>query len=355
MEKQRTEPIIWTGSYTADNGGKGSGIGAAAVRDDGGLDWLGTAVEAPSPSFLAVHPAVPVVYAVGEAAQTVRAYRRTGNAQLEPFGEAWLAGAAACHVAVDPHGRFIVVACWGDGQVLLFELDDDGAITSRLAAPPAADPYVEDPSARDIATGGDRVSRAHATLFLADGRILTTDLGFDVVRSWNYSPGVGLIPDHDVALPLHSGPRHLAQHASGTVFIVTEYSIEVAILRKGPDGRYALTGLVPVFANGSSEGDAAAELALSPDGRFAYAGVRGSNRIGTLEVDDDGTRLRPIGDAPSGGDWPRHHLVRDGWLHVAHERSNDVVTFALDPMTGLPEEVHNRLQTGSPTVLILAD
>ncbi|WP_148667526.1 beta-propeller fold lactonase family protein, partial [Arthrobacter sp. Hiyo1] len=58
--------LIWTGAYTADSDGNGWGIGAVAAREDGSLSWLGTAVEAPSPSFLAVHPTLPVVYAVAE-------------------------------------------------------------------------------------------------------------------------------------------------------------------------------------------------------------------------------------------------------------------------------------------------
>ncbi|MFH5879577.1 lactonase family protein [Arthrobacter sp. NA-172] len=346
--------LIWAGAYTADSDGKGMGIGAIAVGDDGDLSWLGTAVEAPSPSFLAVHPALPVVYAVAEAAQTVRAYRRTGPFGLEALGDAWPAAAAACHVAVDPAGRFIVVTCWGDGNVLLFGLDDDGGITSRFAAAPAKDPHSSADGGIDIATGASRVSRAHASLMLDDGRIMTTDLGFDVVRVWNYFPDSGLLLDHEVALPLGSGPRHLVQHPSAAVFVVTEYSIEIAVLLPGADGRFVLSGRGPATAGGAADGDAAAEVALSQDGRFVYAGIRGSNRISVLAVEGSGTRLRPVADVPSGGDWPRHHLVRDGWLHVAHERSHDVATFALDPATGVPGEVFQKLGVGSPTALVVA-
>ncbi|MEZ2391694.1 lactonase family protein [bacterium RCC_150] len=352
--------LIWAGCYTEDSGGHGAGIGAITTRQDGSLVWLGTAVDAASPSFLAVHPSLPVVYAVAEAARTVRAYRRTGTSGLEPFGEAWPAGAAACHVAVDPSGRFIVVACWGDGQVLLYEIDDDGGITSRFAAEPATDPYAGLDGAVDIASGGARTSRAHASLMLDDDRIMTTDLGFDVVRVWNYSPSGGLRLDHEVALPLACGPRHLVQHPSGAVFVVTEYSIEVAVLVRGADNRFAggnnfaLASHGPATLGGALPGDAAAEITLSPDARFTYVGVRGSNRISVLAVEDGGTTLRPLADVSSGGEWPRHHLVRKGWLHVANERSQHVTTFVLDPETGVPGEVHGQLKMGSPTALVLA-
>lgn len=340
--------VIWTGSYTADRNAKGEGIGAIAADSEGKLTSLGLAVSADSPSFIALHPTLPVLYAVAEEAGKVQAYRRTGVAELEPFGEPWPTGEATCHVASDPQGRFIIATCWGDGQVVLFELDDDGAITSRHSAEAAVDPHQNGP------TDQPRPSRAHSSLMLPDGRILTTDLGNDLVRVWKYSAGEGLHADHQVILSKGSGPRHMARHPSGTVFIDTEYSVEVAAIKAEPQGVFELTAMVPVSVNKPFDGDAAAEIALSPDGRFAYVGVRGSNRICILKVGEDGTSLAPLADLSSGGDWPRHHLVREGWLFVAHEGSNDVVSYKLDPETGLPDGPVSRVETGSPSVLVPA-
>lgn len=216
------ESMIWTGSYTADRNAKGEGIGAISIDGQGNLTSLGLAVSADSPSFLAPHPTLPILYAVAEEAGTVQAYRRTRVAELEPFGKPWPTGEATCHVAADPQGRFIIATCWGDGQVILFELDDDGAITSRFSAEAAVDPHHNGP------TDQPRPSRAHSSLMLPDGRILTADLGNDLVRVWTYQPGSGLQADHHVVLPKGSGPRHMVRHSSGTVFVDTEYSLEVA-------------------------------------------------------------------------------------------------------------------------------
>ena len=189
---------------------------------------------------------------------------------------------------------------------------------------------------------------------LPDGRVMTTDLGHDLVRVWRFVPGEGLKPDHQVVLPLGSGPRHMARHRSGTVFVDTEYSVEVAAVRMEPDGTYELAAVVPASATGAKDGDAGAEIALSPDGRFAYVGVRGTNRICVLEVASDGIGLEPRGEVPCGGEWPRHHLVREGWLYVANEGSDDVVSFRLDPETGLPDGPVGRVETGSPSMLLVA-
>lgn len=116
---------LWVGSYTADSGGTAEGIGVLRVAD-GVPEWAGLAASAPSPSFLARHPTLPLLYAVGESAQTVAAFHVRAAGRLEPAGPPWQAGASACHIAVDPRGRYLVVCCWGDGQVLLYELDAHG-------------------------------------------------------------------------------------------------------------------------------------------------------------------------------------------------------------------------------------
>lgn len=347
MTSATTNAIIWTGTYTPDGGGRAEGIGALRAHEDGSLEWLGTAAKAQSPSFLAVHPTLPVVYAAAEQRKMVQAYRRAGIFGLEPYGDPQPAGEATCHVAVDPLGRFLTAACWGDGQVILYGLDSDGHPSGRFPAPLSVDPHAS------LTPGKPRQSRAHASLMLRDGRVMTTDLGHDTIRVWNYSPGTGLVADHEVALPFGSGPRHLVQHASGNVFIVSEYSVEVFILRPEA-GTFELVFRGPATSGGSQSGDSAAEICLGAQGNYAYVGVRGSNIISTLEVGGGGTELLPVQDTPSGGNWPRHHLVRDNWLHVAHERSDNVATFALDPVSGLPGRQIHDVKTPSPTALVPA-
>jgi 6-phosphogluconolactonase (cycloisomerase 2 family) len=260
-----------------------------------------------------------------------------------------------------------VVCCWGNGQVLFYGLDADGGIMERTAAAESRDPYGDVPDGGALERGAlerqERPSRAHAALMLADGRVMTTDLGHDLLRIWNvrYGPGRASGPvlepvlEHEVVLPRGSGPRHLVQHPGGNVFVVTEYSLEVAVALLSPAaGDFRLGFVGPATADGALPGDSAAEIALAAGGRHAYVGVRGSNRVSVLEVEAGGTALRPVADVPSGGKWPRHHLVRDGSLHVAHERSGDVVTFVLDAETGLPGVPADRLHVASPTALVPA-
>jgi 6-phosphogluconolactonase (cycloisomerase 2 family) len=348
---------LWSGSYTADSNGHGDGIGALSVNDDGTITRTGTAVIADSPSFIAVSQTAPVVYAALETAQEVRAYAVTGASTLEPLGDAWPAGPAVCHVTVDPLGRYLIATCWGDGTVHAYELDAAGAIVAAHATAPATDPYAH--LAGGVTTASNaapRQSRAHASIVLPDGRILSTDLGFDLARIWRFEPGSGLVADHEVTLHAGSGPRHPVLHSvtsdtGGVVSIVTEYSVEVVTLARDSDGRYAVTDVTGVFNRQAADGDAGAHISVDESGEHLHVTVRGSNRVAVLAVRDGGIRAEPVADVDCGGDCPRHHLQRGQFLYVTNQLSDNITVFELDA-AGIPSRLVQTEPAGSPTCLI---
>jgi 6-phosphogluconolactonase (cycloisomerase 2 family) len=345
---------LWSGSYTADSDGHGDGIGALTLAGDGTVADVRAAVATDSPSFIAAHPTQPVLYAAAEAAQSVRAFAMTDAGALTPLGDAWPAGPAVCHVTVDPAGRYLIAACWGDGTVHTYELDAAGAIVAAHRAAPARDPYAEMVGRITTASNAaPRMSRAHASIVLPDGRILTTDLGFDLARIWRFEAGAGLVLDHEVTLPAGSGPRHPVLHAAGTVSIVTEYSVEVVTLAVGPDGRYAVTDVAPVFTAAARSGDGGAHITVDESGEHVHVTVRGSNRVAVLAVRDHATRLEPVIDVDCGGNWPRHHLQFGSMLYVTNQLSDSIAVFELDA-AGVPARLVQSVPTGSPTCLIRA-
>lgn len=414
---------FWLGGYTPEMDGTAPGIGGllAGAPDDhlagGALAYTGGVVRGPregdradasaSPSWLAAHPRLGVVYAALEGTGHVAAYRRVGDAELELLGPPVSAGETVCHVTVAPDGSSLIASAWGDGSVVRMEVDAAGRPSRPVTAAPAVDPYGDgDESAflsgslasaaataggidlaaaaralreaagpefahlvpdhdraLDDTAGGDddeeasdeasdtRVSRAHAAVHLPDGRIATTDLGFDLVRIWRDTPS-GLRLDHEVVLPMGSGPRHLVLHPSGHLHVVTELSCEVFTLARDREGRWRIVGGTPA-SPASGLGDAAAELAMSRDGQFLYAGLRGTNTIATLRVRGAGETVEPVALVESGVDWPRHHLVVRDTLLVAGQRSNDVVSLTLDERTGVPGRVRHRAEAPSPSCVLV--
>ncbi len=87
------------------------------------------------------------------------------------------------------------------------------------------------------------------------------------------------------------------------------------------------------------------------DGRFAYAGLRGSDNVSVLAASPDGLTLTPVGFVGSGGGWPRHLVVDGGLLRVANQLTNSVVTFSIGD-DGIPVR-QSSLMVHSPTYLLL--
>ncbi|WP_460775415.1 lactonase family protein [Microbacterium sp. GXF7504] len=388
---------FWAGGYGADMDGAADGVGEvlAGTPDDhlagGPLGFGGTVAAAPSPSWIAAHPTLDVLYAALEGVGAVQAFRRTGERSFARLGAPVHAGEALCHVAVAPDGGSLIASCWGDGAVVRMRLDAAGAPTDPVTAPAASDPYadggtVTSPTAApeldlaaaaralreaagaeyahlvpDIADAEDaveeaepaeRVSRAHQAAFLPDGRIATTDLGYDLVRIWRPTER-GLREDGRVALPRGTGPRHMVVHPSGHLYVVTELSREVFVLTPDERGDFHLFSAAPL-GPGTSADDTAAELAVSRDGSFLYAGVRGTDTIAVLRVTGAGELLRPVALVESGVVWPRHHVVVRDTLLVAGQRSDEVASLTLDERTGVPGRVRHRTAVPAPTCLLPA-
>jgi len=389
---------FWLGGYTADMDGHASGIGMLRAGDadsplaGGQLAVAEPVVAAGSPSWLAAHPSLDVVYAALEREGAVQAFRRTGEESFERLGAAVPAGEATCHIAVAPDGGSLLASCWGDGRLVRMRLDGAGRPSAPSIAPATVDPYgadaagtppaapavdlaaaaralreaagdayahlvpdhdrAEDEAVAAAPADGERPSRAHQARFLGGGLVATTDMGRDVVRVWR-SAADGLRLLQSVVLPKGCGPRHTVWHPSGHLYVIAELSCEVFVLAADREGTWRVVAGTPLGA-GTIAGDTAAELASSHDGVFLYAGVRGSDTIATLRVRGDGSRLDPVALAEAGVHWPRHHLVVRDTLLVGGQLSDEIASLPLDARTGAPGRVRHRVAAPSPTCILPA-
>lgn len=138
------------GGYSADMAGHATGIGLLHAGDPDGVTAGGAfsrrddAVAAPSPSWVARHPTLDVVYAALESRGEVRAYRRSGPDRWTPHGRAVAVGELVCHVAAAPDGGSLVASCWGDGRVVRMRLDAAGVPSAPVAVAAASDPYARE-------------------------------------------------------------------------------------------------------------------------------------------------------------------------------------------------------------------
>ncbi len=386
---------FYVGAYGPELEGAAEGIG---VLDAGGDSPFASgaltarpdaATVSGSPSWLAWHPTGEVVYAAMEGADTVRAFRRGDGDTLRPLGDPVRVGSAPCHIAVAPGGGTLVASCAGDGRLARIPLIG-GRLGTPSIAPAPPDPFAAGASAatdppsdladaarvlrdvvsdeyRDLIPWADspdtpegsespqteedaeteRSPLAHEARFLPMG-LGTIDMHFDLWRFWDVHPE-GFRQRQHVIFPKGSGPRHSIWHPSGHLYVVTELSGEVFVLRPDVAGTWSIVSGVSL---GGLASDQAAEIALSRDGEFVYAGLRGSNTLATLRVRANGRTLEPVALVEAGVDWPRHHLIERDTLLVAGQYSDDVVSLPIDTRTGVPGRPRYRAATPAPTQLL---
>jgi 6-phosphogluconolactonase len=330
------EVSMWAGGYTADGGGSGIGITGLAVDPvTGDLAVVGTAVETPSPSFLLARG--DVVYAVGEAADRVEAFRRGPGGSLRWAGGQPSGGSGPCHLHVVDD--LLLTSHYGDGTVAVHPLAADGTIgeATQLLTATGSGPRPQQDG-----------PHAHSTLHVGGGTVLSADLGTDTVHVHALRDG-RLDRVAGIALPPGTGPRHLALLASGRVLVVGELDGTLHAL-EGAGSSWRVAASTPC-ADLTDPRDAAAEVQVSADGRLAYVGLRGSERIAVVGIGADGA-LAPVAAFDCGGAVPRHHALVDDRLHVANQGSGTVASFRLDPATGLPVGEPTIVAVPSPTYLL---
>jgi 6-phosphogluconolactonase (cycloisomerase 2 family) len=336
--------LVFVGGYTGDKGGEGEGI--ALLRRDqatGVLTPLGVAARTPSPSFLAQHPTLPVLYAVNELDTdgTVSVFSVSADGGLDELAVRATGGSDPAHLAITPDGRYLLVANYSSGSVSVHQLDEDGVPGQRS-------------DLLDLAGQGpvaDRQAGPHAHMVFPVGDdVLIADLGSDRVWRGRLDPVAGrltMLPPAVVAEP-GTGPRHLRLSPDGALLLVGELDGTLTWYRPSVDGSLARSGRAATTTHDGE--NFPSEITMRPDGRFVYVANRGPDTVATFAW--DGERADLVAETPTGGHWPRHMTQLGDHLYVANQLSHSVTTLRIDAETGVPVKQGEPTTVASPTCLL---
>ncbi|MEV8531635.1 lactonase family protein [Streptomyces sp. NPDC051211] len=332
------EGRAYIGSFTSAGG---RGITTAAVDGrTGALTVLGSTDTVANPSYLALAHATqrPArLYAVSEAEQgAVRSFALDEDGLPHPAGPPVPVGASGpTHLGLA--GAWLLTANYTSGSVSTLPVRPDGT----LGAPASVLAH------RGSGPDPERQREPHAHQVLTDptGRwVLSVDLGTDSVRICALDEATGALGVHAQAqLPPGNGPRHLAFHPAGElVYVLNELRPLLTVCRwDAAAGSLEPVREVPVAPEAAPGAPRAYPSALvaSPDGRFLWAAVRGSDTIAVLATADDPANPQLTATVGCGGRWPRDLALDPAGrrLYAANEHSGDVTWFEVDPLTGRPD------------------
>ena len=341
---------VFVGTYT-QNGSKGI-YGLHYDAATGKVSPLGLAAETSSPSFLTVDRAGKFLYSVNEVnnyqgaeSGAVSAFaidKRRGKLRL--LNQVASGGTGPCYIALDKSGKFALIANYSGGNVAVLPILNDGRLEE-------ASSVVKDEGALGPNKAQQEKPHAHWIETTARNRFAyVADLGLDRVLIYKFDATKGILSAGGTAanasgerdffsahLAPGTGPRHVAFSADGNfMFVLGELDSTVTVFANDDKETYRAIQKISALPAEFAGKNAAAEIAVHPDGKFLYTSNRGDDSIAVFSIDHDSGKLALVERVPSGGKTPRHFAIDPTGkrLLVANQDSGNIVEFEIDEATG---------------------
>ncbi len=351
------ELTVWIGTSSAK---PSQGIYQCTLDSENGkLSESRLAATMNGPGFLALHPKLSVLYAVGglDGKASVVAYnisREAGKPQLKLLNSLEIGDGGATHVSVDSTGKTLLTAQYGGGSVAVFALTPDGALQTRTA-------LIEHSGGSQQVTGRQDSPHPHWTGFSPDNRFaFVPDLGLDQVMIYKHdAAGATLTPHGHGQAPRGGGPRHMRFHPNGRwIYVLNELDLSVSVFDfDAQAGTMTLTQTMPTVPKeqlAKEKFSSCSEVVVHPTGKFVYAANRGHDTVTAFAIDQASGQLQVIEREHIRGAEPRNfNLDPSGsWLLAAGQNSHTLACFQVNLRSG--ELVYNQsiIQTPAPICVL---
>ncbi|KAA1262515.1 6-phosphogluconolactonase [Rubripirellula obstinata] len=316
------------------------------------------AAELKGPGFLALHPTLDNLYAIGtpiDGEPSVVAYNigRPKN-QLSLVNSVAIGDGGAAHLAIDQTGKLLLTAQYSGGSVGVFRLNEDGSIKDRTQ-------LVKHKGGSGVVGNRQDAPHPHWVGFSPDNQYaFVPDLGLDQVVIYRIDHDEAkLLPHGDVELPPGSGSRHMKFHPNGKwAYVLNELSLTVTQLIWNPEaGTLSPMETLPTVPKKALEKESfksASEIRIHPSGRFLYCGNRGHDTITVCRINQRSGSLSRVEIENSRSAMPRNfNLTPDGkWLVVAGQDSHTVASFSVDQNSGTLQYSQHIVQAPSPICIL---
>ena len=245
--------------------------------------------------------------------------RKTGR--LTPVGSGRLADSMA-YIFAERGGKFLLGASYGGNKVAVAPIGVDGTVRAARQA----------------------VATKNAHCILADKTntyVLHTSLGEDVVYQHKFNAKSGKLTPNDpstVSVKAKAGPRHLTFSPDGKfVYLVNELDGSIyAFPWNARTGKLKKEiQIVSALPRGFAGKPWAADIHVTPDGKFLYASERTSSTLAAFRVDRRKGTLTAIGNFATEKQ-PRAFAIDSGgrYLFAVGQLSNSLTVYVIDKKSG---------------------
>ncbi|MEB0205904.1 lactonase family protein [Pseudomonas sp. CCC3.1] len=261
--------------------------------------------------------------------------------QLTLINQVKSLGEEPTHSSLSADERYLFVANYGvhedpGGSLAVLPINDQGQLQ----------PVTQMSSHQASRVNPERQMSAHVHSVVSspDGKfVFANDLGADKIFVYQYDPQAN--PEHPlvaakppaVELPAGSGPRHLLFSKDGKhAYLTTEMSAQVFVFDYA-NGQLKQRQAVELAHGQPQEKRAAGALHASADGKFLYVSNRGkANELLVFAIDPVTGELTEVQRRSVEGDHPREFTLSPNgkFLLVANQMSNAIVVIERDAETG---------------------
>ncbi len=245
---------------------------------------------------------------------------KTGK--LAYVGSGPLADAMA-YIGTDRGGKYLLCASYGGGKIAVNPIGGNGVVG------PAQQVIVNQPNAHAVIA--DRANR----------HVLYTSLGNDYVGQLIFDAVTGRLTPNDppsIGVKAKAGPRHIRFSPDERfVYLLCELDASIHVFPyDAATGRLAKeTQIASALPKDFSGKPWAADLHLTPDGKFLYASERTSSTLAVFRADPKSGALNAIGFCPTETQ-PRGFAIDPSGrtLLAVGQLSNSLTGYAIDPERG---------------------
>ncbi len=190
------------------------------------------------------------------------------------------------YIATDRTGRFLLAASYPGHKLTVSRIEPPGTVQAPHQV------VTDHPNAHSIlADAGNR-------------HVLALTLGNDRVNQFKFDAATGMLAPTTppaVRLKEKAGPRHFAFHPNGKlVYVLGELDASVYVFDyDAATGQLKEKGVVSALPPGFSGKPWAADLHITPDGRYLYGSERTSSTLASFRVDPANGTLTPVGSVPT--------------------------------------------------------
>lgn len=304
-----------------------------------------------NPSYLTVSDDNKFVYSVSEndKKSSVSAFGfNSKSGKLDFINYQNPNGLNPCYIINDD--KNVITANYSSGSISVLGKNNDGSIGEVK--------QLVQHTGKSINAKRQEAPHAHMVYFSPDKKyVLANDLGTDKVYVYLYNPNSAtevLQLKSKIDVKPGSGPRHLTFSKDGKfVYLlqelygtITSFSYADGILNKVSETTVVASDFI---------GDiGAADIHISPDGKFLYATNRGTaNDISVFKTFKKG-KLKLVQRTSTLGKGPRNFTIdpTGNFLLVGHQYTNDIVIFKRDKETGSLTDTGKKIELCSPVCLV---